>query len=151
MKICCVECQTKFQIDPERINNNGSMVRCSQCSYIFMVYPPDYYGSPVIQDTNIEQEILDELYEMQDEPEGGLSSIDKTAGESKVIIVDNDKQMENAKVKDLNPKDAEYAELPDLSELEKTIDWSDINDFEDSPAKSSHNYNDTQELDINRV
>ena len=51
MKLSCVECHTEFQLDPDRINESGSMVRCLKCSYIFTVYPPNIYGSAVTQDT----------------------------------------------------------------------------------------------------
>ena len=153
MKIGCIKCQSRFQLDSDRISENGSMVRCLNCSYIFMVYPPDYYGSPVVQETNIEQEILDDLFEMHGR--GSEPRIRQNRSEdSRFIVVDNLNTMEHIREEDLNPNDAEYAELPDLSELEKIIDWDDIddrNDLEVSPTKSNYNPNDTQELDINRI
>ena len=150
MKLCCVECHTEFQLDPNRINENGSMVRCLKCSYIFTVYPPDINGSAVTQDTNIEQEILDDLFEMQ-KNSPSLISDEEPSSTLTAAMPENIDSRENIKEGDLNPNDAYYAELPDLSELEKTIDWSDINDLDESPAASNYSYDDTQELDINRL
>ena len=150
MKLSCVECHTEFQLDPDRINESGSMVRCLKCSYIFTVYPPDIYGSAVTQDTNIEQEILDDLFEMQ-KNSPSLVSQEEPSSALTAAMPENIKSRDNVKEEDLNPNDAYYAELPDLSELEKMIDWSDINDLDESPATSKYNYDDTQELDINRL
>ena len=47
--------------------------------------------------------------------------------------------------------DTEYADLPDLSELEMMIDWDDIKDFDGRPAKSNQNSSGTDKLDINSV
>jgi hypothetical protein len=38
--------------------------------------------------------------------------------------------------------ETEYADLPDLSELEKMIDWDDTNDLDEPPAKSNQDKND---------
>ena len=153
MKSNCVACQAEFRLDPDRINVNGSMVRCLKCSYIFMVYPPDYYGSPVVQDTNIEQAILDELLKMQEELQDRVSG-QKISDECHFALVDNINPIENNREEDLNPDGAENSELPDLSELEKMIEWDDIDDINDldvSSGKSKYNPNETQELDINRI
>ena len=45
--------------------------------------------------------------------------------------------------------DTEYADLPDLSELEKMINWDDIKDLDDQPAKSNQNSSGMNKLDIN--
>jgi hypothetical protein len=118
-----------------------------------MVYPPDYYGSPVVQDTNIEQAILDELLKMQEKRSGRISG-QKISDECHFARVDNINPIENNREKDLIPDGAEYSELPDLSELEKMIEWDDMDDINDlgfSPDKSQYNPNETQELDINRI
>ena len=153
MKSNCVACQAEFQLDPDQINVNGSMVRCLKCRYIFMVYPPDYYGSPVVQDTNIEQAILDELLKMQEELTDRVSG-QKISDECHFATVDNINPIGNQREEDLNPDGAEYSELPDLSQLEKMIEWDDIDDINDldvSSGKSKYNPNETQELDINRI
>ena len=153
MKARCVACHAEFRLDPDQIGVNGSMVRCSKCRYIFMVYPPDFYGSPVIQDTNIEQTILDELLEMQNQSLNRVSD-KKRFDECHLAMVDDINPIENDREEELLSETAECAELPDLSELEKMIDWDDIddvNDLEVSPAKPNYNPNETQELDINRL
>ena len=45
--------------------------------------------------------------------------------------------------------DTEYADLPDLSELEKMINWDDIKDLDDQPVKSNQNSSGMNKLDIN--
>ena len=49
---------------------------------------------------------------------------------------------------DSDSDDAEFAELPDLSELEKMIDWDDIKDLDDTAAKSRLTLSGSQVLDI---
>ena len=78
-------------------------------------------------------------------------SVNKHAEEGRFAMADKANLLENISKEDLSTNDADYAELPDLSELEKMIDWEDINEREESPAKPNQNYNDTQELDINRI
>jgi len=43
---------------------------------------------------------------------------------------------------------AKYAGLPDLTELEKMIDWGDIKDRDDLAANLEQNYLDAQDADI---
>ena len=145
MEIRCIACQTTLQLEAGPINENGSMVRCLMCSYIFMVFPPDCYGKPVIQETNIDQSILDDLIEMQNQT-GNHLSIGKIPEQRSTAMVDpnmveNDFGDENsASVTD----ETEYADLPDLSELENMIDWDDDNDLDESPAKSNLGNSDAQ-------
>ena len=153
MKLSCVACQAEFRLDPDRIDVNGSMVRCMKCSYIFMVYPPDYYGSPVVQDTKIEQAILNELLKMQQKRSDRVSGR-IFSDEGHFARVDNINSLENKREEELNSDGAEYAELPDLSEMEKMIEWDDIDDLSALdvwPDKSKFNPAETQELDINRI
>ena len=117
------------------------------CSYIFTIYPPDVYGLPVTQDTKIDQSILADIFKMQKDPRAQLS-IRKLSEEGFNAMVDNN-------MSSGDPGDEEsssalektgYADLPDLSELEKMIDWDDIKDSDDPPAKSNQDYNDPQGL-----
>lgn len=149
MEIHCVSCQTPFRLETDRINRNGSMVRCLKCRYIFMVYPPDICGSPVTQETNIDQSILGELLEMQNAPGSCLPIIGFRGGGRNAPAGEKD-PMETVGTgdSDSNSDDAEYAELPDLSELEKMIDWDDIKDLDDTVANSRHTRNGSQGLDI---
>lgn len=146
LKIRCVACQTPLVLESDQINVNGSMVRCLMCSYIFMVFPPDCYGKPVTQDTNIDQSILADIFEMQNDPPARLS-IGKLSekGPSAMVEPDVSGKKSGDDNTSLVPDETEYADLPDLSELEKLIDWDDVNDLDESPAKSNQDYNDPQE------
>ena len=147
MKIRCLACRASFELEADRLNKYGSMVRCLKCSYIFMVYPPDYCGSPVTQDTNIDQSILNDLLKMQHVP-GARISLNEFSVEGRNAMVETRCSMEDFEDEEDSASDAddtEYADLPDLSELEKMIDWEDLND---QPAKSDHHSNDTRGLDL---
>jgi len=115
-----------------------------------MVYPPDYGGSPVTQETNIDQSILADLLELQDDPRAQVFNYE-ISEEGGNAMVDNKSSMGDfgEEDSDSDTNDTEYADLPDLSELEKMIDWGDIKDLDDPPAKSNQNYDDTRDLDIN--
>ena len=114
------------------------------CNYIFMICLPDYYGLPVTQDTNIDQSILDDLLERQNDPRICVS-INEFSEEGHIAMVDNHMSVRNSGDEDSDSTldETEYADLPDLSELEKMIDWDDIKDLDDPPAKSNQDYNDT--------
>jgi len=111
-----------------------------------MVFPPDCYGKPVTQDTNIDQSILADIFEMQNDPPARLS-IGKLSekGPSAMVEPDVSGKKSGDDNTSLVPDETEYADLPDLSELEKLIDWDDVNDLDESPAKSNQDYNDPQE------
>jgi predicted Zn finger-like uncharacterized protein len=145
LKIHCIACQTALELEADQISVNGSMVRCLMCSYIFMIFPPDCYGKPVTQDTNIDQSILDDLFEMQNGPKAQLS-VGKLSEEGTSAMVDL--IMSGEDFGDDNSSsvtdESEYADLPDLSELEKMIDWDDTNDLDEPPAKSNQDNNDPQ-------
>ena len=120
------------------------------CSYIFMILPPDCYGKPVTQDTNIDQSILNDLFEMQNGPKAQLS-IGKLSEEGTSAVAASD--MSGEDFGDEYPSsisdETEYADLPDLSELEEMIDWDDTNDLDEPPAKSKPNKNDPQGSNFN--
>jgi predicted Zn finger-like uncharacterized protein len=40
MIFSCENCQAKFDVDPDRIKDGGSKVRCSQCKHVFTIYKP---------------------------------------------------------------------------------------------------------------
>ncbi len=108
------------------------------CGYIFMIYPPDNSGLPVTEDTNIDQSILEDLFKMQNDPAAQVS-ICEFSDEGSSALVDNNKSVGD--FGDQNSVSAHdesaSADLPDLSELEKLIDWDDIKDLDDPPAKSN--------------
>jgi hypothetical protein len=130
-------------VEADQIKVTGLMVRCLMCGYIFMIYPPDNSGLPVTEDTNIDQSILDDLFEMQNDPAARIS-ISGFSEEGHSAKADNNKSVGDIGDQDsgLAPDEAEYADLPDLSELEKMIDWDDIKDLDDPPAKFNQDYND---------
>ena len=144
MIVRCVACQTAFQLESDQINANESLVRCLMCNYIFMICLPDYYELPVTQDTNIDQSILDDLLERQNDPRIRVS-VNEFSEEGHIAMVDNNMSVGNSGNEDSDSTldETEYADLPDLSELEKMIDWDDIKDLDDPPAKSNQDYNDT--------
>lgn len=115
------------------------------CSYIFTIYPPDVYGLPVTQDTNIDQSILADIFEMQKDPRAQVS-IRKLSEEGFNAMVDNNMSGGDPGDEESSSalEETGYADLPDLSELEKMIDWDDIKDLDDPPARSNQIYNDPQ-------
>ena len=149
MEIHCIECQSANYLRRSRINVNGLMVRCRMCNYIFMVYPPDIYGAPVAQETNIDQSILDDLIDIQDDS-GDEMAVYEISGERHDIMSDDQESMKKLAEEDSSsdPDDFEYADLPDLSELEKMIDWGDIDDQNDRPAKPNQKDTDTPDIDV---
>lgn len=40
MVIVCPECSTKFRVNPERISDHGTKVRCARCKHVFMAQKP---------------------------------------------------------------------------------------------------------------
>ena len=40
MIVQCENCQTKFNVNPDRIKDEGSNVRCSQCRHVFKIFRP---------------------------------------------------------------------------------------------------------------
>ena len=53
MKIPCVSCQSLFRLDSSLVKSTGSLVRCTKCKYIFMVYPPTPNEEPIVKDTTL--------------------------------------------------------------------------------------------------
>ena len=111
-----------------------------------MIFPPDCYGKPVTQDTNIDQSILDDLLEMQNEAKAQLS-IGKLPEEGPTAMIDPNRSGKDSGDENAGsvPDETEYADLPDLSELENMIDWDDISDLDETPAKSNPDVSDLQE------
>ncbi len=49
MIIQCEKCKTKFRLDESLLKQEGSKVKCSVCSHIFVVYPPQTPSSASFQ------------------------------------------------------------------------------------------------------
>ena len=138
MKINCVACQQRFALDRNSINTMGSLVRCALCNFIFIVFPQDDFEQTVVQDTNIDQSILNALFRMENPP-GTALPIDDIAEEwnslmARGVLPIEDFDQEATGEYDLNELDAECGGLPDLSEYEAMIDWGDNADSEKPPA-----------------
>ena len=65
MKIKCVSCDSMLDLDNSHVNCVGSLIRCSKCQFIFMVHRPDFVAEQIAEDTNIDQSILFDLFNMQ--------------------------------------------------------------------------------------
>jgi len=49
MIVECENCRSKFNVDPERIKDDGSKVRCSKCKHIFLIYKPTPEAAPAVE------------------------------------------------------------------------------------------------------
>jgi len=143
MKITCISCEHTFQLDGNPINDIGSLVRCANCRFIFIVYPQDDFEQTVVQDTNIDQSILNTLFRME-HPPGSALPLDDISEEwnslmAQGVLPIEDFGEEATGEYDLHELDAECGELPDLSEYEDMIDWGDNTDAENPPAATPQN------------
>ena len=72
MIVECESCQTRFNVDPDRIKDEGSKVRCSHCRHVFKIYKPGSETEPEPQpepETPLEEEAREEPREESwDEP-----------------------------------------------------------------------------------
>ncbi len=153
MKIPCVSCQSLFRLDRDLVKSTGSLVRCSECKYIFMVSPQTLKSEPIIQDTNIDQSILVELFEVEQKFRA-TQVLDKNSTVMSKYEVDEIASIEDFEEEEECPEvvgKTEYPELPDISEYEKMIDWDDIPDTEDFEEGEKHFYNSSDNLDLNAI
>ena len=153
MKIPCVSCQSLFRLDSRLVKSTGSLVRCSKCRYIFMVYPPTFNNEPITKDTNIDQSILFDLLRVERKVriKGALEENSEAMNHLEVDEIASIEDFEEEEP-DLEVESIEHADLPDLAEYEKMIDWDDVPDPEDFTDSEKKFYDDgTQSLDINKV
>ena len=151
MKIPCISCQSLFRLDRRLVKATGSLVRCSKCKYIFMVYPPALGQEPVIKETNIDQSILFDLFEVEQ------MNVVKTLNNNKEMVNNHtldqiasiDYFEEEEEEPELQIEDIEHTDLPDLSEYEDMIDWDDLSDADHLTESEKRLYNGTQDIDIN--
>lgn len=149
MQISCISCQYRFRLDKSLVEVTGSLVRCSKCKNIFMVYPPAYADEPVVKDTKIVQSILEELFEVE-QIKRYQGIIDQTSEE-----INNHSFEEIASVRDYEEKeDPEIdglglPELTDLAEYEDMVEWDNPPDEDDLTKHEKQFYNRIQDLDIN--
>ena len=129
MKITCVSCRQKFSLDSDPINAMGSLVRCTQCHFIFIVFPQDDFDQAMVQDTHIDQSILDALFRIE-HASGAALPIEDISREWNSLMAEGilpieDLDEEAGEETHSDPATAEDGELPDLSEYEKLIDWGE--------------------------
>jgi len=132
MNTPCVSCQFMCKLDNNLVNPTGSLVRCPECHFIFMVHRPGFAEAAIVQDTNIDQSILNDLYSIRPELQIGLP-VDEQIEESDDYVVQSltsiDELGDEAKVEpDPYTEDLHSANLPDLSKYEDMIDWGDKTD-----------------------
>ncbi len=136
MKIPCISCQSIFHLDNSVVKATGTLVKCSKCDFIFIVHPPDYDEQPITQDTNINQSILFDLFNMQHVRKTKVAidevseETDDYEVESLMAIEDFDEEAADSEDEeaDSNEDGVEYVDLPDLSEYENMINWGDDKD-----------------------
>ena len=139
MKISCISCHSKFHLEISIVKPTGTLVKCPKCDFIFIVQPPDYDDQPIIQDTNIDQSILFDLFNMQHVRKTKVTIDEITEDsddyevESLMSIEDFEEEAEDEET-DSNNDGVEYADLPDLSEYEEMINWEEDNDLGEPSA-----------------
>ena len=147
MKITCVACQSIFQLDKTDINVAGSLAKCPKCHFIFMTQITDF-DELVSQDTNINQSILNDLFEME------------SALVAKAVMHQSSEKTNNLRANrirsiedyaeeafDSNTKNVDGADLPDLSAFEEMIDWDEVPETEEITSITAQNNYRAQDLD----
>ena len=127
MKIPCISCNSLFRLDSSIINPIGSLVRCSKCRFIFIVYPQEFDEQPKTKNTNIDQSILDDLFNMEHAARTELP-FDQVTEEWNNFFAQGALSIEEfneevAEEPGSNTVDTDSTDLPDLSEYENMIDW----------------------------
>lgn|GEM_PF-1489755 len=154
MQIPCISCQSRFRLDSSLIKATGSLVRCTKCQYIFMVFPPSVENEPVVRDTNIAQSVLFDLFKVDQtaKDKGLLPDASKIFSSHRIdeIASINDFEEEEDD-QDSEIEDIDLDELPELTEYEDMIDWDEPPDAEHLTDGEKKFYNGTQDLDINEA
>ena len=132
MKTPCVSCQFMCKFDNNLLKPTGSLVRCPECHFIFMIHLPGFAEEPIAKDTNIDQSILDDLYRIRPKPPTELP-VDELFEEYDDYVVQSLTSIEDfgeeaKKETNSNIEDSRSTDLPDLSEYENMIDWGNNTD-----------------------
>jgi predicted Zn finger-like uncharacterized protein len=152
MQIPCVSCQSLFRLDSGLVKATGSLVRCSKCEYIFMVYPPTLNDKPTVKDTNIDQSILFDLFKVERTNRANgihnqTTDVLKSHRADEIASINDFEEEEDGQASTDGSLD--YSDLPDLSEYEDIIDWDESADADDLTEQEKQFYNSIQDLDIN--
>ena len=92
-----------------------------------MVHRPSFAEEPIVEDTNIDQSILEDLYSIGPDIKAELAldeiseEWDDFFAQGALSIEDFDEEV--AEESDSNTVYSDCADLPDLSEYENMIDW----------------------------
>ena len=133
MKVLCVSCGSIIYLDRNHIKSIGSLVKCSICNFICMVHRPSFAEEPMVEDTNIDQSILSDLYtgKQRFKAELAFEEISEEWNRFLAHGVLSPEEFDGEKVEDLNSNNdnLDHNNLPDLSEYEKMINWGDNTDL----------------------
>ena len=144
MQISCVSCQSICELNNNLVKPTGSLFRCPECDFIFMVQRPSFAEESIAKDTNIDQLILNDLYSIRPKPYAEIP-VDQPFEEADDYVVESLTSIEDfgeeAKIdSNSNSKDFGITDLPDLSEYEDIIDLKEnINSEKSSSAKQQYN------------
>lgn len=118
MQIPCISCQSRFRLDSRLVKTTGSLVRCSKCEYIFRVFPPSVDQEPLLEDPKIDQSILDDLLKIEQakRAKGTLNQNSEATKSYNLDEIASIHGFDEEEDSTLDSEDADYAELPDLSE-----------------------------------
>ena len=133
MKVSCVSCGSIIYLDRNHVKSIGSLVKCSICHFICMVHRPSFAEEPMVEDTNIDQSILSDLYGRKQRFKAELA-FDEISEEWNSFLAQgvlSVEEFDGEKVEDFssNDDDRENNDLPDLSEYENMIDWGENTDL----------------------
>ena len=138
MKVTCVSCASIFYLNTNHVGSIGSLVKCSRCHFIFMVHRPSFAEEPIMEDTNIDQSILSDIYgtRIEFKAEFAFDEISEEWNSFFAQGVLSIGDFDGATVEDpySNVDNLENTGLPDLSEYENMIDWGDNTDLKASSA-----------------
>lgn len=151
MKVSCVSCQSLFSLYSNLVKTTGSLVRCSNCGYIFMVYRPTLNEEPIVKDTNMDQSILFKLFKVE-RTNRAREILTQSTDVMKRNVIDEIASIEDFdEAPDSESENGDYADLPDLSEYADMIDWDESPDASDLTEHEKQFDNSTQDLDVNET
>ena len=84
MEIPCIACQSMIRFDSSIVKANGSLVKCPECHFILMLYPPERNEEPIPQDTSVDHLISSDFFDMEHASKSNAAR-DESSKESKKI------------------------------------------------------------------
>jgi predicted Zn finger-like uncharacterized protein len=151
-----------FQVDNNYIKAVGSKVRCSKCHEIFMAFPPDHNtesgskggisnSDEAVVIPKVKHSLLDDLFQVESIPTemaisaGKCEKPDNSSNERIEPKEDSEEVAEDENI--------EYADLPDLSEIEKIVDsiLDERDHLSDISPHIQARYSLTQNLNFSRA